>query len=178
MVRAGERGDMFLVGRFEVFRPYFTLPDRSKMKQIFALAFLTCTPFLGMTQTVDTLDYSAYPRMAQIEIAQIQAPFQDALNPMVVTYLGSQMNDYAYFPFQAENGQVYDFAYRDNNLGDLPFGENDGLEPRDTGQHLVGKRFTLEWEYERSYIVCCEGQNNTYPAMLPRIKEIRPQAER
>ena len=148
------------------------------MKQILALAFLMCLPLWGMTQTVDTLDYSAYPQMAQIEIAQIQAPFQDAPNPMVVTYLGSQMNDYAFFPFQTDNGAVYDFAYRNNNLGDLPFGENDGLEPRDSGRQLVGKCFTLEWEYELSYIVCCEGQNNTYPAMLPRIKEIHLEVER
>ena len=104
------------------------------MKQILALSFLTCLPLWGMTQTVDTLDYSAYPQMANIEIAQIQAPFQDAPNPMVVTYLGSQMNDYAYFPFEADNGAIYDFAYRNNNLGDLPFGENDGLEPRDSGR--------------------------------------------
>jgi hypothetical protein len=30
----------------------------------------------------------------------------------------------------------------------------------------------IYWEYELSYVICCEGAQNSYPAWLPRISKI------
>jgi hypothetical protein len=80
------------------------------------------------------------------------------------------------FPFKVSTEPV-----SNNSLGDIPFGEYDGLaydddgntlENTSEGAKLVGKKFLITWEYELSYIVCCDGQNISYPAFLPRISHI------
>ena len=131
---------------------------------------------------IDTLDYSSYPSQARSEIMSVKVDFEKTDNPFVAIYLGSELHDYFYFPFQGLDGTHYDFAYSNNSLGDIPFGEDDGLleydddgntiENTSEGAKLVGRKFLITWEYEMSYIVCCEGQNISYPAFLPRISHI------
>ena len=130
---------------------------------------------------IDTLDYSSYPSQARSEIMSVKADFEKIDNPFVAIYLGSEFHDYFYFPFQGLDGTHYDFAYSNNSLGDIPFGEHDGLEydydgntleNTSEGATLVGRKFLITWEYELSYIVCCEGQSTSYPAFLPRISHI------
>lgn len=145
----------------------------SPMKSFFtSILTLACLTAFGQG-FIDSLDYSSYDPMAQAEIAMIQDKFTQVSNPFVAEYLGSEFHDYFYFPFQSEDGMVFDFANQNNNLGDLPFSEADGQWEGSPGRHLVGRKFLLEWEYQRSHILCCEGQNNMYPAMLPRIKSIK-----
>ena len=130
---------------------------------------------------IDTLDYSSYPAQARSEIMSVKADFENTENPFVAIYLGAEFHDYFYFPFQGLDGTYYDFAYSNNSLGDIPFGEYDGLENDDEGNaienksegaKLVGRKFLITWEYELSYIVCCEGGGMSYPAVLPRISHI------
>jgi len=130
---------------------------------------------------IDTLDYSSYPAQARSEIMSVKADFETTENPFVAIYLGSELHDYFYFPFQGLDGTHYDFAYSNNSLGDIPFGEYDGLvydddgntvENTSEGAKLVGRKFLITWEYEYSYIVCCQGQSISYPAVLPRISHI------
>ena len=92
---------------------------------------------------IDSLDYSSYDPMAQAEIAMIQDKFTQVSNPFVAEYLGSEFHDYFYFPFQSEDGMVFDFANQNNNLGDLPFSESDGQWEGSPGRHLVGRTARL-----------------------------------
>ncbi len=112
--------------------------------------------------------------MAQYEINAINYNFKNASNPLVVTYLGSEIQDYFYFLFKDNKDNYYDFAYRNNNLCDIPFTDNDAPsgEWGENPSKLVGRQFLITWEYELSYIVCCEGQQDSYPAILPRIAKI------
>ena len=138
--------------------------------------------FISGQGVIDTLDYSSYPAQARAEIMSVKANFETTENPFVAIYLGSEIYDYFYFPFQGLDGTHYDFAYSNNNLGDIPFGEDDGLleydddgntlENTSEGAKLVGRKFLITWEYELSYIVCCDGQSTSYPAFLPRISHI------
>ena len=148
------------------------VPKSRPVNRFFTLLLaVSCLTAVGQVPS-DSLDYSNYKPMAQAEIARVHAQFDEVANPFVAVYLGSQLHDYFYFPFQGEDGTVFDFANQDNNLGDIPFSEEDAQFEGSPGHHLVGKKFLIEWEYQRSVIVCCEGLNNTYPAMLPRIKSI------
>ena len=143
----------------------------------------TCliSSFISGQGAIDTLDYSSYPAQARSEIMSVKEKFERTANPFVAIYMGSEIYDYFYFPFQGLDGTHYDFAYSNNNLGDIPFGENDGLmydeegnpiENQSEGAKLVGREFLITWEYAYSYIVCCEGQSISYPAVLPRISRI------
>ena len=75
--------------------------------------------------SADTRSYEAYPEAAQYEIATITDSFDEVENPFIATYLGSEFHDYFYLPFRGANGVYYDFGYRNNNLGEIPFGEFD-----------------------------------------------------
>ena len=131
----------------------------------------------SLSQSLDSLDYSTYPVGAQHEIASILDPISEADNPMIVTYLGSSLHDYFYFPFEDDEGRYLDFANRNNNLGDIPFGDDDEMASHYEGESLVGKKFLITWDYEMSNIYCCEGLNDPYPAMLPRIVKIEYYSE-
>ncbi|MBT6163768.1 MAG: hypothetical protein HOH92_08720 [Crocinitomicaceae bacterium] len=129
--------------------------------------------------SADTRSYEAYPEAAQYEIATITDSFDEVENPFIATYLGSEFHDYFYLPFRGANGVYYDFGYRNNNLGEIPFGEFDAPYPEldapentSPGAKLVGGKFLIYWEYELSYVICCEGAQNSYPAWLPRISKI------
>ena len=130
---------------------------------------------------IDTLDYSSYPAQARSEIMSVKASFENIENPFVAIYLGAEVHDFFYFPFQGLDGTHYDFAYSNNSLGDIPFGAYDGLEYHDEGTaledksegaKLVGRKFLITWEYELSYVICCDGESTSYPAVLPRISHI------
>ena len=69
----------------------------------------------SLSQSLDSLDYSTYPVGAQHEIASLLDPISEADNPMIVTYLGSSLHDYFYFPFKDDQGRYFDFANRNNN---------------------------------------------------------------
>ena len=149
------------------------------MKNIYTVllptVFTLCFSFNIIAQeTIDTIIYSTYPGMAQYEINAINEKFKNAANPLIVTYLGSEMHDYFYFPFKDNKDNYYDFAYRNNNLCDIPFSEDDAPleEWGNKASKLVGRKFLITWEYELSYVVCCEGGQDSYPAMLPRIAKI------
>jgi len=136
-----------------------------------ALLYLMCiSP--SLSQSSDTLDYTAYPFLAQHEIASLLDPISEAENPMIVTYLGSSLSDYFYFPFADDEGRYFDFADRDNQLGTIPFGPEDKIASHYEGESLVGKKFLITWGYELSEIYCCEGQYDRYAAMLPTILKI------
>ena len=145
------------------------------MQRLFIICLVSCVSSGLLSQTtLDTINYSSYPAMAKYEINAIKENFKNASNPLILTYLGSEWNDYFYFPFKDKEGNYYDFAYRNNNLCDIPFTDYDapaeewGKEP----SKLVGKQFIITWEFELSYLVCCEGLQDSYPAMLPRISNI------
>ena len=50
---------------------------------------------------------------------------KDTTYSIIATYLGASLNDYYYFPFKAEDGTFFDFAYGKNYLGDIPFDHYD-----------------------------------------------------
>jgi hypothetical protein len=146
---------------------------------ITAIGCLFSTTMSLAQEPADTIRYDMYPIQAQQEIKTIIEGYEEADNPFVATYLGSEFHDYFYFPFKGENGVYYDFGYRNNNLGSIPFGEFDAPYPGydapeniSPGAKLVGIKFLIHWEYELSYVICCEGTQDTYPAMLPRISKI------
>lgn len=130
-------------------------------------------------ESIDSMNYDAYPNAAQHEITTIIKSFEEVENPFIATYMGSQLHDYFYFPFRGENGIYYDFAYRNNDLGSIPFGEFDAPYPgfdapenTSLGAKLVGRKFLIYWSYELSYVLCCDGGGDAYPARLPRIAKI------
>ena len=101
-------------------------------------------------------------------ILDLEEKMKDVNNPIIGTYLGSELHDYFYFPFKSIDGKVYDFAYGDNNLGDISFGDNDAL----VDSELVGKRFRIYWGWKPSSFNCCEGGMDLYRANLPSILRI------
>ena len=140
---------------------------------ITALLFFVSSVFLSQ-ESIDTINYSIYPAMVQYEINAINENFKKADNPLIVTYLGSETHDYFYFPFKDRKDNFYDFADRNNNLCDIPFTEYDAPSEEwgKKASKLVGRQFLITWEYKLSYVVCCEGRQDYYPAMLPCIAKI------
>jgi hypothetical protein len=149
------------------------------MKLLITALACSASSLLFAQEALDTISYSTYPEMAQYEINSIKENFKNATNPLIATYTGSEMHDYFYFPFKDNKGNYYDFAYRNNNLCSIPFGDFDAplegfdaSENNSPGSKLVGRKFLITWEYALSYIVCCEGASHSYPALLPRISSI------
>lgn len=83
---------------------------------------------------------------------------KDTTYSIIATYLGASFYDYYYFPFKGEDGTYYDFAYGQNNLGEIPFDHYDA----EMKSELIGKKFIINWKWKSSSYPCCEGQmNNT-----------------
>ena len=79
---------------------------------------------------------------------------KDTTYSIIATYLGASLNDYYYFPFKAEDGTFFDFAYGKNYLGDIPFDHYDS----EMKSELIGKKFIINWTWKSSSYPCCEGQ--------------------
>ena len=127
------------------------------------LLILLCLPFIGFGQQ------TYVPDEVRRIIANIETEMKDVSNPITVTYLGSELHDYFYFPFKGIDGKMYDFSYGDNDLGDIPFGDNDAL----TNSELVGKSFIIYWGWKPSSFNCCEGSMDLYKANFPSILKIQ-----
>jgi len=110
-----------------------------------------------------------YPEDVKRVISNLEEKMEDVSNPIIATYLGSEFGDYFYFLFKDIDEKIYDFAYGDNDLGDIPFGDNDAL----TNSDLVGKKFIIYWEWKPSSFHCCEGRMNLYKANFPSILKIK-----
>ena len=94
---------------------------------------------------------------------------KDTTYSIIATYLGASFNDYYYFPFKAQDGTYFDFAYGKNILGDIQFDHYDA----EMKSELIGKKFIINWTWKSSSYPCCEGQmNNTedYIASILNIK--------
>ena len=71
------------------------------MQRLFIVCLVFCVSSGLLSQaTLDTIHYSSYPDMAKYEISAIKENFKNAPNPLVLTYVGSEWNDYFYFPFK------------------------------------------------------------------------------
>ena len=130
------------------------------MKKLsFLLLFI---PIITLSQN------SNLPDDAKKYISEINEQMSNVDNPLIATYLGSEIGDYFYFLFEGENGMIFDFGNGNNDYGTIPFGEND-LE---INSDLIGKKFTIYWKFSPSYFYCCEGRMDEYNADLPSISYI------
>jgi hypothetical protein len=126
------------------------------------LLILLCLPifFFGQQNNL--------PKDVKNIISEIQVDMENVDNPIVATYLGSEIGDYFYFPFAALDGKYLDFGNGKNNYSDIPFSEND-LE---INSKLIGKKFTIYWGWSKAEFYCCEGRMDTYIADFPSILNI------
>ena len=124
--------------------------------------FLIFVPFVFFAQD------NNLPDDVKRVLFEIKEEMKDATNPIIATYLGSELHDYFYFPFKTDDGKIYDFAYGDNSLGEIPFGDNDF----DIKSDLVGKKFIIHWKWKQSFFNCCEGRMDLYKADFPSIFKI------
>lgn len=93
---------------------------------------------------------------------------KDTTYSIIATYLGASLNDYYYFPFKAEDGIYFDFAYGKNYLGDIPFDHYDA----EMKSELIGKKFIINWTWKPSSYPCCEGQMNNTEDYIASILSI------
>lgn len=93
---------------------------------------------------------------------------KDTTYSIIATYLGASLNDYYYFPFKAEDGTYFDFAYGKNYLGDIPFDHYDA----EMKSELIGKKFIINWTWKSSSYPCCEGQMNNTEDYIASILSI------
>mgnify|MGYP001177530602 CR=1 FL=1 len=130
------------------------------MKKLsFLLLFI---PFITLSQN------SNLPDDVKKYISEINEQMNNVDNPLIATYLGSEIGDYFYFMFEGKDGNIFDFGNGNNDYGIIPFGEND-LE---INSDLIGKKFTIYWKFSPSYFYCCEGRMDEYIADLPSISYI------
>ena len=101
-------------------------------------------------------------------ISEINEKMNNVDNPLIATYLGSEIGDYLYFPFIGMDGKYFDFGNGNNNYGGIPFSEND-LE---IDSDLIGKKFTIYWQWSSTSFYCCEGRMDEYITELPSITYI------
>jgi hypothetical protein len=94
---------------------------------------------------------------------------KDTTYSIIATYLGASLNDYYYFPFKAEDGTYFDFAYGKNYLGDIPFDHYDA----EMKSELIGKKFIINWTWKSSSYPCCEGQMNNTEDYIASILSIK-----
>ena len=93
---------------------------------------------------------------------------KDTTYSIIATYLGASLNDYYYFPFKAQDGTYFDFAYGKNYLGDIPFDHYDA----EMKSELIGKKFIINWTWKSSSYPCCEGQMNNTEDYIASILNI------
>ena len=98
---------------------------------------------------------------------------KDTTYSIIATYLGASLNDYYYFPFKAEDGTYFDFAYGKNYLGDIPFDHYDA----EMKSELIGKKFIINWTWKSSSYPCCEGQMNNTEDYIASILSIEYQKQ-
>ena len=130
------------------------------MKKLLFVIF--CLPIIGFGQK------TSLPAEVKNIISEIQENMKNVENPLVATYLGSEIGDYFYFNFAGTDGKFFDFGNGNNNYGDIPFGEND-LE---INSKLIGKKFIIYWGWSKAEFYCCEGRMDTYISDFPCILNI------
>ena len=128
-------------------------------KLLFILLFI---PIITLSQN------NNLPNDVKKYVSEINEKMNNVDNPIIATYLGSEIGDYFYFPFEGSDGKYFDFGNGNNNYGTIPFGEND-LE---INSDLIGKKFTIYWQFSSTYFYCCEGSMQEYIADLPSITHI------
>ena len=126
------------------------------------LLILLCLPMIGFGQE------TYIPDEVKNITSELKENMKNVSNPIIATYLGSEIGDYFYFPFTGVDGKYFDFGNGNNNYGDIPFGEND-LE---MNSELIGKKFTIYWGWNLAEFYCCEGRMDIYKADFPSILSI------
>jgi hypothetical protein len=113
-----------------------------------------------------TSDYiKQYPAKQTAELRRhmerLRKVWQNVPNPITATYQGNDFGDYHHILFKAANGVAYDFGQANNSYGQY-----------DDNPELVGKKFTIFWDWKLSEFLCCDGEYNEVKAYLPSITKL------
>jgi hypothetical protein len=92
-------------------------------------------------------------------------------NPLVAKLTTVEMGDYFHLIFEDGSGKAYDFGDGDNNLGDLKLYDENEMT---ANPKMIGKSFTITWDWKVSSFYCCEGEMNAVKAKVPSITRLSP----
>lgn len=99
----------------------------------------------------------------------LREQWKDTPNPIVAKFESAELHDYFHLLFRDAEGNGYDFADGNNDLGDYVLYDEDY-----TGnKKYIGKEFEIKWEWKMSEFVCCDGMMENVEGEIPSIVNIQ-----
>ncbi len=103
------------------------------------------------------------------EMDRLHEEWKSVPNPLIAKLSTVEMGDYFHLIFEDASGKALDFGNGDNDLGDLVLYDEKEMT---ANPKMLGKSFSITWEWKRASFYCCEGEMNSVTAKVPTITKI------